>query len=94
MRSKKHVAMSAVWALLLVVLSASCLWAGVVPYGDYNIDKDPVRAKQLYPDMLKDWYDKGEAVKGVALNTPAFVGDHGSDLQGVVGWTTSEVFVL
>lgn len=51
MRSKKHVAMSAVWALLLVVLSASCLWAGVVPYGDYNIDKDPVRAKQLYPDI-------------------------------------------
>ena len=94
MRSKKHVAMSAVWALLLVVLSASCLWAGVVPYGDYNIDKDPVRAKQLYPDMLKDWYDKGEAVKGVALNTPAFVGDHGSDLQGEVGWTTSEEELL
>lgn len=94
MRSKKHVAMSAVWALLLVVLSASCLWAGVVPYGDYNIDKDPVRAKQLYPDMLKDWYDKGEAVKGVALNTPAFVGDHGSDLQGEVGWTTSEEEML
>ena len=86
--------MSAVWALLLVVLSASCLWAGVVPYGDYNIDKDPVRAKQLYPDMLKDWYDKGEAVKGVALNTPAFVGDHGSDLQGEVGWTTSEEEML
>ena len=94
MRSKKHVAMSAVWALLLVVLSASCLWAGVVPYGDYNIDKDPVRAGQLYPDMLKDWYDKGEAVKGVALNTPAFVGDHGSDLQGEVGWTTSEEEML
>ena len=94
MRSKKHVAMSAVWALLLVVLSASCLWAGVVPYGDYNIDKDPVRAGQLYPDMLKDWYDKGEAVKGVALNTPAFVGDHGSDLQGKVGWTTSEEEML
>jgi len=51
MRSKKHVAMSAVWSLLLVVLSASCLWAGVVPYGDYSIDKDPVRAKQLYPDI-------------------------------------------
>ena len=72
----------------------SCLWAGVVPYGDYNIDKDPVRAGQLYPDMLKDWYDKGEAVKGVALNTPAFVGDHGSDLQGKVGWTTSEEEML
>ena len=94
MRSKKHVAMSAVWALLLVVLSASCLWAGVVPYGDYNIDKDPVRAKQLYPDMVRDWYDKGDALKGVALNTPAFVGDHGSDLQGEVGWTTSEEEML
>ena len=94
MRSKKHVAMSAVWALLLVVLSASCLWAGVVPYGDYNIDKDPVRAKQLYPDMVRDWYDKGDALKGVALNTPAFVGDHGSDLQGEVGWTTSEEELL
>ena len=86
--------MSAVWALLLVVLSASCLWAGVVPYGDYNIDKDPVRAKQLYPDMVRDWYDKGDALKGVALNTPAFVGDHGSDLQGEVGWTTSEEELL
>ena len=94
MRSKKHVAMSAVWSLLLVVLSASCLWAGVVPYGDYNIDKDPVRAKQLYPDKVRDWYDKGDALKGVALNTPAFVGDHGSDLQGEVGWTTSEEEML
>ena len=94
MRSKKHVAMSAVWSLLLVVLSASCLWAGVVPYGDYNIDKDPVRAKQLYPDKVRDWYDKGDALKGVALNTPAFVGEHGSDLQGEVGWTTSEEEML
>lgn len=94
MGNKKRVAMSVVWSLLLVVLSASCLWAGVVPYGDYNIDKDPVRAKQLYPDMVKNWYDKGEALKGVALNTPAFVGDHGSDLQGEVGWTTSEEEML
>ena len=33
-------------------------------------------------------------MKGVALNTPAFVGDHGSDLQGEVGWTTSEEELL
>lgn len=94
MGSARRLALRASVSSVLVLLAVSCLWAGVVPYGDYNIDKDPARAKQLYPDMVRDWYDKGAAVQGVALNTPAFVGDHGSDLQGEIGWTTSEEEML
>jgi len=44
--------------------------------------------------MVKNWYDNGEAMEGVTLSTPAFVGDHGSDIQGEVGWTTSEEEML
>ena len=80
--------------LFAAVLIATTVWAGAVPYGDYNIDSNSTNAFFLYPNMVKDWFDNGPAMSGVSLTTPAFVGDHGSDVQGQIGWTTTEEEML
>ncbi len=77
-------------SLFAAILFATAVWAGAVHYGDVNISSDPAKALLLYPNMVKDWFDNGPAMSGVNLTTPAFVGDHGSDVQGEIGWTTSE----
>ena len=62
------------------------------PYGGVNIASDPVLAKLLYPDVVKNWFDG--KVAGITLQTPAFTSNHGSDVQGQVGWNTTQEELL